>query len=97
MPKKPKRVWTDEQRQAAADRMNHARAVRMERLKAPTIMETDLRVAVPLVPLPGRITVREVLLRVRSDGQCVSQLGPCVCGKTKREWHDLCLRQGGAS
>jgi len=40
----------------------------------------------------GRVGSREVNLIVRTNGTMVSQHGPCVCGKPKREWHDICLK-----
>ena len=41
----------------------------------------------------GRVGSREVNLIVRTDGTMVSQHGPCVCGRAKREWHGICLKQ----
>lgn len=41
----------------------------------------------------GRIGSREVSLIVKTDGTMVSQYGPCVCGRPKREWHAICLKQ----
>lgn len=41
----------------------------------------------------SRVGVREVLLRITSDKRVASILGPCVCGKGKREWHELCLKE----
>lgn len=41
----------------------------------------------------ARVGVRDVMLRVSSDGNMVSLLGPCVCGAEKREWHKICLRE----
>lgn len=40
----------------------------------------------------GRIGSREVSLIVRTDGTMVSQYGPCVCGRAKREWHAICCK-----
>lgn len=39
-----------------------------------------------------RVGSREVVLRVRTDGQMVSMQGPCLCGAVKREWHQICLK-----
>jgi len=44
-----------------------------------------------------RVGVREVLLRITSDGRVASILGPCVCGEAKREWHPLCLKEKSLS
>jgi len=41
---------------------------------------------------PGRIGSREVSLIVKTDGTMVSQYGPCVCGRPKREWHAICCK-----
>ena len=148
---KHKRVWTDEQRRAAAERMNHAREVRManlerartgaavldkpidaqveptERVRAPEVQavldtmtperrakleniqrsvwangdraaqrameEHDKQKAAPSVADAERVSVRDVMLRVSTDGTIVSLLGPCVCGAAKREWHSICLQQ----
>jgi hypothetical protein len=46
----------------------------------------------PSLP-PSRIGSREVSLVVRNDGTMVSLYGPCVCGRAKREWHGICLKQ----
>lgn len=43
---------------------------------------------------PGRIGSREVNLIVRTDGTMVSEYGPCICGRAKREWHTICVKQG---
>lgn len=41
----------------------------------------------------SRVGSHEVRLIVRTDGQMVSTHGPCVCGKSKREWHKICLKE----
>lgn len=41
----------------------------------------------------GRTRVVEYLLRTNGKGEIVSQLGPCVCGAGKREWHKICLEE----
>jgi hypothetical protein len=41
---------------------------------------------------PVRIGSREVSLIVRTDGTMVSQYGPCICGRAKREWHAICCK-----
>ena len=35
----------------------------------------------------GRTRTEEYLIRLNGKGEMVSQLGPCWCGKAKREWH----------
>lgn len=40
-----------------------------------------------------RVGSRELVLRVRTDGQMVSLQGPCLCGAVKREWHQICLKE----
>ena len=40
-----------------------------------------------------RARVVEYLLRTNGAGEIVSQLGPCVCGAKKREWHKTCLKE----
>ena len=37
--------------------------------------------------------VAEYLLRTNRFGEIVSQLGPCICGAAKREWHKICLTE----
>ena len=44
------------------------------------------------IPLP-RTRVVEYLLRTNGNGEIVSQLGPCLCGAGKREWHQICLKE----
>jgi hypothetical protein len=46
---------------------------------------------------PPRVGSREVSLVVRNDGTMVSLYGPCVCGRAKREWHGICLREGNGA
>ena len=41
----------------------------------------------------GRTRVTEYLLRTNGKGAIVSQLGPCVCGEGKRQWHPICLKE----
>jgi len=41
----------------------------------------------------ARTRVTEYLLRTNGTGEIVSQLGPCVCGEPKREWHKICLKE----
>jgi hypothetical protein len=43
--------------------------------------------------VPKRAKVQEYLIRTNGNGEIVSQLGPCVCGKPKREWHKICLKE----
>lgn len=70
-----------------------------EKQANPVLQETaplkPIDPATGLEPNPGRdagrIGSREVSLIVRTDGTMVSQYGPCVCGKQKREWHRICL------
>lgn len=44
-------------------------------------------------PPPGRMGSRNLQIIVRTDGQMVSEYGPCLCGAKKREWHKICLRE----
>ena len=37
----------------------------------------------------GRVRVVEYLIRTNGQGQMVSLLGPCWCGVSKKEWHDV--------
>lgn len=46
-----------------------------------------------LPPLPPtRIGSREVSIILRTDGTMVSQWGPCICGRPKRDWHKICVK-----
>ena len=40
-----------------------------------------------------RTRIAEYLLRANGKGEIVSQLGPCICGAGKREWHPICLKE----
>ena len=42
---------------------------------------------------PSRIGSREVSIIERTNGEIVSQYGPCICGRPKREWHMNCSRR----
>lgn len=134
--KRAKRVWTDEQRKAAGDRMRVAQAKRWAKTTATESEHVEMAegIEVPEASLLGiseatqglvatlepksqvdvvatafqafvlpaivdpvrdtvRVGSREVVLRVRTDGQMVSLQGPCLCGAAKREWHQICLKQ----
>lgn len=58
---------------------------------SPTAMMTQDQVAE--VRDERRVGSRELRLIVRTDGTMVSQDGPCVCGRNRREWHAICLKQ----
>lgn len=67
----------------------HERTEAMERAQT----TRELTEAPPALPLPpSRIGSREVSIIVRTDGTCVSQWGPCLCGRPKREWHVICAK-----
>lgn len=36
-----------------------------------------------------RTRIVEYLIRTNGHGQMVSMLGPCWCGVSKKEWHDV--------
>lgn len=150
MPKKQKRVWSDDQRRAASERMKirhdaKKRSVaegqvavkerppeiqaiidtmtperkaklamvqsrflstqegqkaleRHEAEKASGTSEAPFSEGIKFVPIdyqlpPSRVGSREVSLIVKTDGTMVSQYGPCLCGKAKREWHKICLKE----
>lgn len=42
---------------------------------------------------PRRLGVKEMRILVRTDGQMVNEVGPCLCGAGKREWHSICLKE----
>jgi hypothetical protein len=102
---KTKRLWTPEQRQAAAERMKKMSRDRWAAKSAPQlppepVVEGETAVAV-LEPIEAqqmpvrdvtRVGSRDVVLRVKTDGTMASVQGPCVCGARKNEWHALCLR-----
>lgn len=60
---------------------------RREEQKAEAAMDANT-----ILP-PSRVGSREVSLIVRTDGTCVSQYGPCICGRAKREWHKICVKE----
>ena len=59
------------------------------------VRETAVRMASDLFEGAAmtRAKITEYLLRMNGQGQIVSQLGPCVCGAPKREWHPVCLKE----
>lgn len=49
-----------------------------------------------MAEVEARPRVVEYLLRTNGQGEIVSQLGPCVCGEPKREWHKVCLKESSS-
>lgn len=79
------RVWaTEEGQRALARREEEKRGIAEQ-----TIQNSQAVLQNP----PVRLGSREVSLIVRTDGLVVSQNGPCVCGRPKREWHAICLKE----
>lgn len=126
--KRAKRIWTPEQRAAAAERMKGMAAKRWAKVREEEASDVPVAVMEPVEPSVSSVAVlekpvevtqipwnvepahdavlkpepvrdvtrvgsREVVLRVRTDGQMVSLQGPCVCGAMKREWHQICLKE----
>ena len=58
--------------------------------------EAEVEVEVPVVEVvlpPSRVASRNVRLVVKTDGTMACLDSPCLCGKGKREWHAICLKE----
>jgi hypothetical protein len=91
--------------QAVIDTMDPVRKMKLAGYQSKVLNDPDVQAALerkrreesqevvaPNLP-PDRIGSREVNLVVRTDGTMVSVTGSCVCGRAKREWHTICLKE----
>lgn len=93
----------DPEVQAILDNMSPERKAKLAQIQAQTLSTREAQAAIARHELekaevqenvpPARIGTKEVSLIVRTDGTMVSQYGPCICGKAKREWHLICLKE----
>jgi hypothetical protein len=91
--------------QARADQVVRETAVAVEPMvvaeASVAVIEKPVEVVVPVVEAPVVVEVKVPMARTHSteyriiantDGQMVCESGPCLCGKGKREWHQICCK-----
>ena len=103
------RTWTEEQKEEQRQRivraqavkvvMDDARMAKLRQVQAQTFAASEEGRRALALHEEGkdltRVAVRDVQLRVSTDGTMVSLLGPCICGAEKRQWHPVCLKERG--